>query len=59
MEEYGRCYECGKLLPLEVLKQKRFFVYHKHHGDFHHKLFCYTCLKKADEAGKEAMRDKY
>ena len=58
MKKYGRCYGCDKTLPVEVLEQVMFFKHHLHHGSFHHKTLCYTCIKKADEAGEEIMKDK-
>ncbi len=57
-EEYGRCYGCNRIVPAKVLVQVRFYEFHKHHGAYHHKLLCYTCIKKADEAGKEIIKDK-
>ena len=58
MTKYGRCYGCDRVLPAEVMEQVMFYDGHKHHGSFHHKLICYTCIKKADEAGIEVMKDK-
>ena len=56
--EYGLCIGCERILPMSVLKQVKYHKYHEHKGSFHHKLMCLTCIKMADEAGVEILKDK-
>ena len=49
-KKYGRCFECGRLLPLKYLEQVEFYEYHIVNGGEHHKLLCRACRKKAEEA---------
>jgi len=58
VKKYGRCYGCGRIVPKEVLVQVDFYEDHSHEGSLHHKTLCFTCIKKANEAGKEIMKDK-
>ena len=58
MKKYGCCYNCRRIVSANVLDQILFYEFHKHNGSFHHKLLCWTCIKKADEAGEEIEKDK-
>ena len=49
MKKYGRCFECGRLLPLKDLEQIEYYKNHIIEGEFHHKLLCKSCKKKAEE----------
>lgn len=49
MKELGRCFECNRLMLINRLEQIEFYEFHKIIGDFHHKLICKSCLKKAEE----------
>jgi len=57
-KKYGRCYGCGRIVPKDVLVQVDFYEDHLHEGSLHHKTLCLTCIKKADEAGVEILKDK-
>ncbi len=48
MEDYGQCFKCQRIVPMEFLEGVRFFDGHKVEGSFHHQLICLTCKKKAD-----------
>lgn len=47
--DYGKCFHCKRIMPMEHLTQIRFYTGHKHIGKFHHKLFCCGCIEVANE----------
>ena len=47
--DYGECFRCKRLMPVEKLMQIRFYTGHLHVGSFHHQLLCVGCREKADE----------
>ena len=49
IKRFGRCFNCGRLLPLKHLEQIEYFKDHIIEGGFHHKLLCRSCKKKAEE----------
>lgn len=49
IKKFGRCFNCGRLLPLKYLEQIEYFENHIGNGDFHHKTICWSCRKKAEE----------
>ena len=49
MKSFGRCFECIRLMPVKLLEQIKFFKHHKIENDYHHKLICKSCIKKAEE----------
>jgi len=52
MKKFGHCFECGRLMPVDKLLQVEYYEGHIHNGDYHHKLLCLSCIKKAEELGK-------
>ena len=58
-KRFGRCFECGRLMPMEYLVQIEYYDNHGiESGDFHHKLLCIGCIKKAEEIYEERCSDK-
>ena len=53
IKKYGECFRCHRLLPLKYLEQVEFYDFHIIDGEFHHKLLCRSCAKKANEVFKE------
>lgn len=49
MKKFAHCFECKRLLPLELLEQVEYYEGHITAGDMHHKLLCRACIKKAEE----------
>ena len=49
MKSFGRCFECERLMLLNLLEQIEFSEYHKIKNAYHHKLICVSCIKKAEE----------
>ena len=48
-KKFGHCFACGRLLPLKYLEQIEYYKSHIIEGNFHHKLLCKACKKKAEE----------
>ncbi len=55
-EEYGRCFNCNRLIPMKYLTQIEYYDGHGIEGSFHHKLICKTCKEKADEVFANNIR---
>jgi len=49
IKRFGRCFNCKRLLPLKYLEQIEFYDNHIINGEYHHKLLCRSCKKKAEE----------
>jgi hypothetical protein len=49
IKKFGKCFECGRLMKIERLRQIQFFDFHLTDGDYHHKLVCDSCITKAEE----------
>ena len=58
MKKFGHCFECERLLPVELLEQVEYFKSHLVEGSFHHKLICKACIKKAEEVLEETYYGK-
>jgi len=59
MKKFGHCWECKRLLPLKKLEQVEYYECHKIPGEFHHKLLCSSCIKKAEEVDfKEVVKNE-
>ncbi len=48
--EYGRCFDCGRLVQREHLRQIRYYEGHLIKGKYHHKTICDACRESADMA---------
>ena len=57
IKKFGHCFECKRLLPIKFLEQIAYYEWHIHEGDFHHKLLCRSCMKKAEEVFKDKDND--
>jgi len=47
--DYGECFRCKRLMPINKLVQIRYYKGHLIIGKHHHKLICQSCKEAANQ----------